>query len=74
MTQKPVLDWLKLVKTKTEKDQSKAVQSSLLRFWDIYIPVLVSVFPKIGKRPNWTGLSSTNLYNEDLIKNKFKQL
>jgi len=28
--------------------------------WDIYRPVLVSVLPKIGKRPDWTGLLSTN--------------
>jgi len=28
--------------------------------WDIYRPVLVSVLPKIGKRPDWTGLSSTS--------------
>jgi len=27
--------------------------------WDIYRPVLVSVLPKIGKRPDWTRLSST---------------
>jgi len=27
--------------------------------WDIYRPVLVLVLPKIGKRPDWTGLSST---------------
>jgi len=44
-----------------EKDRSKAVQSGLWMIWDIYKPVLVSVLPKIGKRPDWTGLSSTNI-------------
>src|SRR6266571_104991 len=27
--------------------------------WDIYRPVSVSVFPKIDKRPDWTGLLNT---------------
>ena len=42
------------------KDRSKAVQSGLWMIWDIYRPVLVSVLPKIGKRPDWTRLSSTS--------------
>ena len=44
---------------KIEKDRSKAVQSGLWMIWDIYRLVLVSVLPKIGKRPDWTRLSST---------------
>ena len=28
--------------------------------WDIYRPVSVSVFPKIDKRPDWTGLLNTS--------------
>ena len=50
-------DWSK---TGFNQDRSKAVQSGLWMIWDIYRPVLVSVLPKIGKRPDWTGLSSTN--------------
>src|SRR6266581_9568840 len=30
--------------------------------WDIYRPVSVSVFPKIDKRPDWTGLLNTIYY------------
>jgi len=57
----------KPVKTRTslktgpdQKYWSKVVQSSLLMVWDIYRPVSVSVFPKIDKRPDWTGLLNTN--------------
>jgi len=67
MWQTLVLDWFKLVKTWTglktgpdRKYRSKAVQSSLLMVWDIYRLVSVLVFPKIDKRPDWTGLLNTN--------------
>jgi len=35
--------------------------------WDIYRPVLVLVLPKIGKRPDWTGLSSTRREQQNLL-------
>jgi len=47
------------IKKDRSKNRSKAVQSGLWMIWDIYRPVLVSVLPKIGKRPDWTRLSST---------------
>ena len=59
--------WKKPVKTRTSlktgpdrKYRSKVVQSGLLMVWDIYRPVSVLVFPKIDKRPDWTGLLNTN--------------
>jgi len=66
MWKKPVLDQFRPVKTRTglktspdRKYWSKAVQSGLLMVLDIYRPVSVSVFPKIDKRPDWTGLLNT---------------
>jgi len=35
--------------------------------WDIYRLVSVSVLPKIGKRPDWTGLSSTRTHMSCMI-------
>jgi len=41
------------------KNRSRLKKTSLWMILDIYRPVSVSVLPKIGKRPDWTGLSST---------------
>ena len=35
---------------------------------NIYRPVLVSVFPKIGQRPDWTGLSNTMADTEEEVR------
>jgi len=37
--------------------------------WDIYKLVLVLVLPKIDKRPDWTGLSSTSPNSSKLKRN-----
>ena len=42
------------------KVQSFVVQSGLLMVWDKGGPVPVLVLLKMGKIPDWTGLSSTN--------------
>ena len=67
LAKRPVLDQLGPVKTKTglktEKDcglRSFAVQSSLFRFWDEGRLVSVSVHALRAKKPDQTGLSSTN--------------
>ena len=52
----------------TEKDRSKAVQSGLLMILDIYRQVSVSVFSKIAKKPDWTGLSNTTLKGDEKEK------
>ena len=64
---RPVLDRFKPVKTETglktgldRKVRSKAVQSGLLGPQNIYRPVSVSVFPKMGQKPDRTGLQNTN--------------
>jgi len=40
--------------------------------WDIYRPVSVLVLPKIGKRPDWTGLSSTT--GDDLPATRYEEV
>jgi hypothetical protein len=63
---KPVINWLRLVKTetgldwsKTAKNQSRVVQSGFLTYWDFGGLVSVLVHVPERKKPDLTGLPST---------------